>query len=128
MSASVLGVPTIEQLKKVVDKLKKIRKAQWNGQAVTVESYDIDVIVPERKITIDATLKRGDETLKIAAVHYPFDETPDVITVNGADVDQDDVDLDLDKHWFRIDLEYRLEFEMGGKTQEVVLTASAGLG
>ena len=41
------------------------------------------------------------------------------------DVDEDDVDLGLDKHFGYSDLEYRLEFVADGKHNEIVLTARA---
>jgi len=89
---------------------------------VRVLHHRISFRVSEGKVLIEADVEKDGELHSICAEHA-LDDSENRITVDGQDVEQDDVDLNFDNHFGWSALEYRLEYRQDDQPHELVLTA-----
>lgn len=123
--ASVIQI--IKSLKKFKD-LEKITKGKWDGEEIEIVNHDVDLHAD--RIEVDCTFKFKGNQHNVHAIHpWKSSAGDDEVKVDGQDVEQDDVDLDLDSYPLKnkIELEYRLEYTKDGQQHTLVLTASAKL-
>lgn len=121
-AASVLYV--LNKLKDAIKKGKAIKEVRFDDQAVTsfkINRFELDI---ERlDLTMEFKTAAG-ATTTISALHYFRSDQPDVIKVNGDDAADDGIDMDVDIHLLRADVEYRLAYTQGGRSHNVFMLAS----
>lgn len=120
-------MPLLDAIKaiKKLKGLQQIKSGTLDDDKIQIVKQDVDVL--KDRLTVECTYKTEDGKEHTVSAIHPFDEDnePNEIKIDGADVDQDDVDLDLDTKLFKVIMEYRLEFTQDGSPHVLVLRATA---
>jgi len=124
MSASAADVLYV--LNKLKDMIKKARTIK----TVTLDNAEVRNF-QMRKFTLDIEkldlamefTPTGGAPIALTALHYFRSDKPDVITVNGDNVDDDKVEMDIDRHLLRADFEYKVEYVQSGAPHRLFMLA-----
>ena len=124
---SVSAASILYVLNKLKDKIKDgkvIKKVTFDNKPVNshkIEKFDISVekLVVEMTFTPD-----GGTATRLNALHYFRSDKPDEIQVNDDSVSDDDVDMDVDIHLLRADVEYKFSYTQSGRRHQLFMLAS----
>lgn len=122
-AAQVLYV--LKKLKDLPDKAKAIKEVRVDDKDVTnfkITKMEIDLGTLE--VELQFTPLGSESSTKLYAKHIFRSTEPDVILVDGREVADDNVELDIDMHLLRADIEYRLHYTDKGARHEVFMLAS----
>jgi len=105
--------------------LKKVQWGKWDGRPIDILDCKVEVGPP---LKIVCRFSDAGQEHTVDAEHpwiQHHSQPPDVIRVDGKDVDKDDMDLQFASTLFRVDMKYLLDYQQDGQPHWFVLRARA---
>ena len=116
----------LNKLKDIMKKAKTIKSVTLDDDEVRnfqMKKFDLDI--EKLDLEMEFTPKGSAAPLTLSALHYFRSDKPDVIRVNGDNVEDDKVEMDIDTHLLRADFEYKVEYIQGGAQRRLFMLARA---